>query len=177
LACAFVIPVVLAKVLLTVDFKGQVKTHGGELLTMAQTYPQLINEPPVDNQKNALQQSWRVAYFTENGCDKRCIDGLYHIQQTYKALGRLQERVSVDLLNSGAVEPSSIPDYLSFEMFSHHQVATALPPSLNNKVVIIDPHGNLVMSYQFNGEKQQNLSKAHDMLLDIKQLLKLSRIG
>jgi len=171
LVLAFVIPVILAKLFLTFDFKGQVKTHGGELLSIDATYPQMLGDIPLKDKK------WRVVFFTNQPCTTQCIDGLFYIQQTYKALGRLQERVSLDLLNTSSLESASIPDELSLSMFSQHLVSELLMPELNNKVVIIDPLGNLVMSYVFDAQREQNLIKAHDMLLDIKKLLKLSRIG
>jgi len=178
LVCAFVIPVLLAKLALTIGFKGEIKTHGGELLTVEKTYQQLIGEQG----RVAPDKQWRVVYVSEQACDEHCMVGLYHIQQTYKALGRLQERVSIDLLNTNKAHASELDNKLSMDLFSHHVVSTVAMPSLNRKVVIVDPMGNLVMSYQFDGgaheeQAHKNLIKAHDMLLDIKQLLKLSRIG
>lgn len=177
LLCAFVIPVILAKLLLTIDFKGEVKTHGGELLSLDKTYQQIIGDPVTSANMSERPQLWRVAYFSDQACRDSCETGLYHIQQTYKALGRLQDRVSLSLLNTSSLNAENLDKSIAFELFSYHQITQLLPASLNNKVVIIDPLGNFVMSYQFDGHKQDNLIKAHDMLLDIKQLLKLSRIG
>jgi len=173
LIAAFVVPVLLAKFAITIGFIGEVKTHGGELLALNKNYQQIVGDNVIDYPS----KQWRVVYFSEQACDKSCMVGLYHIQQTYKALGRLQERVSIDLLNTKKVHPNPLDSKLSMPLFSHYVVSSLAIPSLDNKVVIIDPLGNLVMSYQFDGQKQQNLIKAHDMLLDIKQLLKLSRIG
>jgi len=173
LAIAFIIPIALAKLALTIGFKGDVNTHGGQLLSIDTTYQQIVGDGVVDE----ANKQWRVVYFSRRACDNNCMTGLYHIQQTYKALGRLQERVSIDLLNTDLHHTTMPEKNLSMPLFSHHVVSALAIPNLDNQVVIVDPHGNLVMSYQFDGQEQQNLIKAHDMLLDIKQLLKLSRIG
>lgn len=173
LALAFIIPILLAKFALTIGFKGEIKTHGGQLLSVERTYQQIVGNNVIDSDN----KQWRIVYFGQTACDARCMDGLYHIQQTYKALGRLQERVSVDLLNTHEQHLSEPDDSLSLALFAHHVVDSLDMPLLEDKVIIVDPMGNLVMSYNFDGEAQQKLTKAHDMLLDIKQLLKLSRIG
>jgi len=173
LALAFIIPIALAKLALTIGFKGEVNTHGGQLLSVDTTYQQIVGNGVVDE----MNKQWRVVYFSRNACDNHCMTGLYHIQQTYKALGRLQDRVSLDLLNTDQHHATNPQANLAMTLFSHHVVSALAMPNLDNQVVIVDPHGNLVMSYQFDGQEQQNLIKAHDMLLDIKQLLKLSRIG
>jgi len=173
LAMAFIIPIALAKLALTIGFKGEVNTHGGQLLSVDTTYQQIVGHGVVDE----VNKQWRVVYFSRRACDTHCMTGLYHIQQTYKALGRLQDRVSLDLLNTDQHHATNPQVNLAMTLFSHHVVSAIAMPNLDNQVVIVDPHGNLVMSYRFDGQEQQNLIKAHDMLLDIKQLLKLSRIG
>lgn len=172
LGLVFIVPILLAKFALTIGFKGEVKTHGGELLSLNKTYQQIIG-----NEVDGNNKQWRVVYFSHGDCNERCLNGLYHIQQTYKALGRLQERVSIDLLNSQGSQVSRPTENLSMTLFSHVVVESLNMPMLEHKVVIVDPMGNLVMSYEFDGKAEQNLVIAHDMLLDIKQLLKLSRIG
>lgn len=173
LALAFLVPILLAKTALTVGFKGEVKTHGGQLLNIDNTYQQLIG----NNKLEEKTKQWRIVYVSPNACDAKCLDGLFHMQQTYKALGRLQERVSLDLLSTHERHQGAVREDLAMNLFSHHVVHHVSQEVLNNKVVIVDPMGNLVMSYQFDSKPKENLIKAHDMLLDIKQLLKLSRIG
>jgi hypothetical protein len=164
---AFVVPIVAAKLLLSNDFKGNVKTHGGELLSLTKTYQQIVTSPSDD-------KLWKVMYLSNKSCQSQCKEQLYYVAQTYKALGRLQERVTI-----GAMIPqlmTDLPDEISHTNFKQHQLTQSLN-QLEDNVVIIDPMGNLVMSYQLSGDRQQRLKTSHDMLLDIKQLLKLSRIG
>ena len=164
---AFIVPVIIAKLMLSNDFKGNVKTHGGELLNLPQTYQQLVVSPD-DN------QLWKVLYVTNKQCESDCKKQLYYVAQTYKALGRLQERVSI-----GAMTPqlmAALPPEISQTNFNQHQLTQAIN-DLEDHIVIVDPMGNLVMGYQLIGDNPQKLKLSHDMLLDIKQLLKLSRIG
>lgn len=164
---AFLIPVIAAKILLSSNYKGEVKTHGGQLLNLKTTYHQLVEIPNKNRQ-------WRVVYFTNQACREHCIEQLYFVAQTYRALGRLQNRVAIGAIANNTL--SETPDYLTNVEFSQ-DILKSPQQSLEDSVVIIDPLGNLVMSYQLLGSKQQRLKKSHDMLLDIKQLLKLSRIG
>jgi len=164
---AFVVPVVAAKFLLSNDFKGNVKTHGGELLSLTTTYQQIVSSPSDD-------KLWKVMYLSNKSCQSQCKEQLYYVAQTYRALGRLQDRVTI-----GAMIPqlmTKVPDDIVHTNFKQHLLTKPLS-ELEDNVVIIDPMGNLVMRYQLVGDKQQRLKTSHDMLLDIKQLLKLSRIG
>ena len=113
-------------------------------------------------------------YVTNQGCEKNCQDQLYYVTQTYRALGRLQSRVRVGSLTTSTLLTS--PQYLSGIDFTQQTLKKAVT-DLEDSVLIIDPLGKLVMRYQLSGSKQQRLKKSHDMLLDIKRLLKLSRIG
>lgn len=164
---AFLIPVVAAKILLASNYKGEVKTYGGELLNMDLTYQELVEDP-------SLMRDWQLMYVTNQGCEKNCQDQLYYVTQTYRALGRLQSRVRVGSLTTSTLLTS--PQYLSGIDFTQQTLKKAVT-DLEDSVLIIDPLGKLVMRYQLSGSKQQRLKKSHDMLLDIKRLLKLSRIG
>ncbi len=178
LLLAFLLPVLLAKALLSSGFKGEVKTHGGQLLSTNITYQQLFQ--PVANEgvtadKTTSDKQWKLIYLTSKPCHETCFNQLYHIQQTYKALGRLQDRVTLAVLAKNT--PQDYPQRVSKDLFVSHQVSLNIANEFDDTVLIVDPLGNLVMSYQFDNNKQQSLVKAHDILLDIKQLLKLSRIG
>lgn len=164
---AFLIPVVAAKILLASNYKGEVKTYGGELLNMDLTYQELVETP-------SQTRDWQLMYVTNQACEKKCQDQLYYVTQTYRALGRLQSRVRVGSLSTSTL--LTPPEFLSGIDFSQQTLKNAAIDFEDN-VLIIDPLGKLVMRYQLSGSKQQRLKESHDMLLDIKRLLKLSRIG
>ena len=48
---AFLIPVIAAKILLASNYKGEVKTYGGELLNMDLTYQELVED-------SSLMRDW-----------------------------------------------------------------------------------------------------------------------
>lgn len=164
---AFLIPVVAAKILLASNYKGEVKTYGGELLDMDLSYQELVEVP-------SQTRDWQLMYVTNQACEKNCQEQLYYVTQTYRALGRLQSRVRVGSLMTSALLSS--PEFLSGIDFTQ-QTLKNTATDLEDSVLIIDPLGKLVMRYELSGSKQQRLKKSHDMLLDIKRLLKLSRIG
>ncbi|MGB1297153.1 MAG: hypothetical protein ACPG8A_02700 [Psychrobium sp.] len=164
---AFLIPVIAAKILLASNYKGDVKTNGGELLNMTSTFEQVAKS-------SSEAPKWQLLYLTNQACDEHCQQQLYFVTQTYRALGRLQERVNVGSLTLGSIKTDT--ENLQGIDFKQ-QLLKAPLETLEDSVVIVDPLGNFVMRYQLNGTKQQRLERSHDMLLDIKRLLKLSRIG
>ena len=164
---AFLIPIVAAKILLASNYKGEVKTYGGELLNMDLTYQELVENP-------SLTRDWQLMYVTNQVCEQNCQEQLYYVTQTYRALGRLQSRIRVGSMMASAMLTS--PEFLSDIDFTQQTLKNAAT-DLEDSVLIIDPLGKLVMRYQLSGSKQQRLKSSHDMLLDIKRLLKLSRIG
>ena len=166
---AFAVPVILAKVLLTSGFRGEVTTHGGVLVNNPVSYQELALDNPATGQ-------WQMLYIAKNNSNELCLERLGYVQQTWRALGRLQERVTVviatnnlRLLPAGDTGQHGPGKILSLESLS--------TLNYDQQVVIGDPLGNLMMTFEFPNDHQQSLVIAHNILLDLKQLLKLSRIG
>ena len=171
---AFALPIILAKLLLSSGFRGEVTTHGGQLLTEAVSYQSLTIANPIAGR-------WQLLYIANGGCDDRCYQRLGYLQQTWQALGRLQDRVAVVLATDNKpVDIKSndvMPDFINQQLVQLINTSADQQFPHDQRAIIVDPQGNLVMSFEFPDKKQQSLVVAHDLLLDIKQLLKLSRIG
>ena len=169
LLLAFALPIIAAKILLSSGFRGEISTHGGELLAQEISYQSLALSNPTPGQ-------WQMLYISNNGCDKQCYDKLGYLQQTWRALGRLQDRVAIVMLvNEHSNQPA--PSFIDRKLVNKLQVESMADIPYQGQVIIVDPLGNLVMSFSWPDDQQQSLIVAHDILLDIKQLLKLSRIG
>ncbi|MDP2561833.1 hypothetical protein [Psychrobium sp. 1_MG-2023] len=167
----FIVPVIAAKLLLVSGFKGEVETHGGELVSGEL-------KPFIALHEYNPERQWHIAYFSNSQCNNSCLLQLYHLQQTYKALGRLQQRIGLIVVSPSSVSPAvGQAAEIDLKLFSFIKPSQNITSMLDKQVVIVDPLGNLVMRYDLNRSKEQQQILAHDMLLDIKQLLKLSRIG
>jgi len=181
---AFALPIVLAKLLLSSGFRGEVTTHGGLLLTEAVSYQSLTIANPIAGR-------WQLLYIANSGCDDRCYQRLAYLQQTWQALGRLQDRVVVVLATNNKAANNNLTDSKPSDNKNNNAIADLINQQRvklvntgageafphDQRAIIVDPQGNLVMSFEFPDDQQQSLIVAHDLLLDIKQLLKLSRIG
>lgn len=168
LLLAFVIPVIAAKLLLSSGFRGEISTHGGQLLTDNLSYQSLALDNPAPGH-------WQMLFIASDGCDEGCFQRLHYLQQTWRALGRLQERVLIVLATDPAATAAS-PDFIDLKLIQILDIGRRQLPH-DQQLVIVDPQGNLVMLFQLPDDQQQLVVVAHDILLDLKQLLKLSRIG
>lgn len=169
LVLVFLVPVIAAKLLLSGGFKGEISTHGGILLTDNLNYQNLTLTNPESG-------NWQLMYIANEGCDDSCWHRLYHLQQVWQALGRLQVRVKVVVATDKA-SSAAAPEMVDLNLISVLDIPRQATMPHNRQVVIVDPLGNFVMRFNLPEDQQQSLVVAHDMLLDIKQLLKLSRIG
>lgn len=121
----------------------------------------LVN-PPIDvknlwRDKNA--KKWQVVYVFKDICDTECESVVYTLNQVKKALGKNSERLDVK-----QVSPSVL--------FSNEQMQRFVKEnfSIQNKVYLIDPIGNLFMYYS-------DTSNPMNILKDLKHVLEVSQIG
>lgn len=110
----------------------------------------LVN-PPVDV-KNLWQSSnsnqWQVIHVTKNVCDSNCEDVSHTLNQIKKALGKNSDRVSFKII-------SSEQETLGKENFS-----------VENKIYLVDPAGNLFMYYA-DTSNPMNILKDLNHVLEI----------
>ena len=132
-----------------------------------------------------LQGKWTLLYIGDADCDAVCQENLYKLRQIRIAQNENMIRVQTLFLVIG----DSIPGELTAFLEEQHPETAAVSLSANRaeqittdfrivktpmqgaeRTYIIDPLGNLMMYYPPDAD-------ARGMLLDLKKLLKFSKIG
>lgn len=131
-----------------------------------------------------LRGKWTIAYVGDGACDARCRKALYLSRQSRIALNKDIDRVQRVFLATGsccdrAFLAAEHPDLAvvtlgsdpgSRSILAAIPVLEGVPVERAGRLYLIDPLGNLVLSYS---------SKAPDkaLLTDVRKLLRLSHIG
>lgn len=152
-----------------------------QLLSPAVTLPPLsVRSAGGDVIESAWGQEplWSLIYARTSPCDETCLTELVRLRQVHVSLNRDQSRVRRVYLGEGSDErvdddPAIVLGRLDdadgrrlLELLE----SIGLPPGDAGRLYVVDPHGNLVLSYPANPD-QEGL---HD---DLKRLLSVSRIG
>ena len=105
--------------------------------------------PPIDAQflVKSGEKKWKIIYVEEGICDAQCHQSKNDMLQVQKALGKDRDRVSVLFISRQS-----------------HEIL------LKNTIYLVDPIGNLFMSYP-------NAADPMNVLKDMKHLLEVSQIG
>jgi hypothetical protein len=138
-----------------------------------------------------LRHKWTLLFVGEGSCNERCRKALYDTRQVRIALDRDMVRVQrVFIATSGCCDLQFLqrehPDLIvvradgaaeplleKLRSASRESVPWSPKPmalELSGRVYLVDPFGNLVMSYAPD-------APAKGLLEDLKRLLKLSQIG
>ena len=160
-------------------------TNKGDLISPARPLEPGVLLDPQDQQhdENLLKGKWSVVYIGDGQCDARCREALTLIRQSRLALNddasRVQRiflatanccdvsylRTEHEGLIAARVEEGSERALLEkFPRYSDVPVETA------GRIYIVDPLGNLMMSYAPNAPQKA-------LLEDLRKLLRLSHIG
>ena len=181
LAALFLLPLVIA----FFTYYGSLwrpsgRVNHGVLITPARPLPALTL-PRVSlaaGPGTALRGHWSLVYVGHGACDSACRQALYVMRQTRLALNNDMTRLQRLFLAGGdcsACEPLAHADP-GLEVLDAGGVAgTALlrefpAAGREHSLFVVDPLGNLMMSYDVRGDP-------HGLLEDLKKLLKLSHIG
>ena len=121
---------------------------------------------------------WSLVYVGNGACDSACRQALYVMRQTRLALNHDMTRVQRLFLESGdcsACERLARADPGLDVLDAGGAAGAALlrefpAPGREHSLFVVDPLGNLMMSYDVRGDP-------HGLLEDLKKLLKLSHIG
>ncbi len=160
----------------------------GDLIDPARPLPAVVL--PLANPDGAgsssapdlLKSKWTLLYVGEGSCPDTCRRELYNTRQVRFALNRDMERVQRIFLATGRCcdwhyLQTEQPDLIT--LLGTAEAASliallpsygAVPPATAGRVYIIDPLGNLMMSYA-------PMAPAKGMLTDLKRLLGLSHVG
>lgn len=173
LLAVFILPVILAKLALEMDFFNKGVTNKGQLLPVPIELADVLKkEEPV----------WRLVYSIPNNCDAVCENSLYSVNQIWQALGRQQDRVESTILFTPVSDQkalSKVQENQHFAVFpiEEERLTQAFNDYSLADVYIADTLGNVILSYQIPNDQEQAVMESRDILADIKKLLKLSRIG
>ncbi|MGI9247250.1 MAG: SCO family protein [Steroidobacteraceae bacterium] len=127
---------------------------------------------------------WTIAYLGDGACDERCRKALYLSRQSHIALNKDMDRVQrVFLVTAHCCDGDYLrtehPDLLiarlgddpeSQALLARFPVLGGEPPAAAGRTYVIDPLGNLVLSYPPGAPDKA-------LLTDVKKLLRLSHIG
>ncbi len=129
-----------------------------------------------------LLHKWTLLYVGPGICGERCRAALYDTRQVRFALSRDMRRVQRVFIAVGACCDETFlhtqhPDLITVRATAAAAPLLALLPAVNGsappdagRLYLIDPNGNLMMTYSAN-------AKPKDILEDMKRLLQLSNIG
>lgn len=159
-------------------------TNQGEIIDPARPLPavslQKSDGTPTSDQ--FLRGKWTMVYVGDGACGPECRKALYLTRQTRLALNKDMDRVQrVFLVTARCCDTRFLaaehPDLLVARMEGPAAAAliAAFPayadaPGAAGRVYLVDPLGNLMMSYPRGGPDKA-------LLADIKKLLRLSHIG
>ncbi len=159
------------------------RVNRGELVLPPRAMPAiaLTRSDGAATAPDLLQKKWTLLYVDEGRCEARCRTKLYETRQVRLALDREMDRVQrLFVAGDGCCDAEFLkaqhPDLITVQAASATALLAALPrfdavePIAAGRVYIIDPLGNLMMSYAAD-------ARPKGLLEDMKRLLKLSHIG
>ena len=167
LIAVFVLPVIAAKLVLSLNLYDGAKTNKGELLPQDLAYSSL-------NMQNPKPKKWQLVFLLPSQCTRACQQQLYLLKQTHTALGREQDRVEPVVLLSKNSDTSALASYPFTTAVANKQLQQQLNAQ---QIIIADPLGKLVTRYELKADEKQRLLQGKAMMNDLRKMLKLSRVG
>ncbi|MFT5395111.1 MAG: hypothetical protein ACI85N_000292 [Gammaproteobacteria bacterium] len=159
-------------------------SNKGDLIEPARPLGDLaLIDPLNDERKDSLFGEWNLVYVTAT-CDKQCMDNVYLMRQIHASMDKHSLRVQKVLLLTNQSASELKEKLVEFkgqqvinaglininEMIEKFRLNEADDPLKMNRIYIVDPLGNLMMSYEPNVNPR-------DIYKDLKKLLRGSRIG
>lgn len=140
-------------------------------------------DPFNDERNDSLYGEWNLVYVA-GVCDKTCMDNIYLMRQIHSSMDKHSLRVQKVLLLTSQSVSSLKGKLVEFkgqqlidndlinvnELLNKFRLNDVDDPLKMNRIYIVDPLGNLMMSYEPNVNPR-------DIYNDLKKLLRGSRIG
>jgi len=160
-------------------------THHGDLISPARPLPSIALSDPDGNllPSDFVQHRWSLVYVGDGNCDMRCRAALADMRRARELLGRDSVRVqSVFLVNADCCDRVVLRVADASLLIARIDAARAaplvalfpayadLPVAAAGRIYVVDPLGNLMMSYAPD-------APSTGMYDDLKKLLNLSHIG
>ena len=164
---------------------GGAYSHGQLILPPRYLEDMILVEPGAGMKEHRLHGKWNLLYITEGGCDSGCGRRIIQMRRLWLATGRDSYRLQRVLLINNNSNPAAVYEQLKdhdgqlvfgndgipvVEMVDRQDDGLINEPLEADRFYVIDPHGNIMMSYP-PGTDPSGIIK------DLKRLLKYSRIG
>lgn len=152
LIIAFILPIVISWLLY----------YNHEHFSLKTTNHGVLVNPPMDVKnlwRDHDSKKWQIVYVPNHVCDTDCENVVYTLNQIKKALGKDSQRVDIKKISFSEPHISAQKQSFVNEKFS-----------IENKVYLVDPAGNLFMYYA-------DSSNPMNILKDLKHVLEVSQIG
>ena len=159
-------------------------SNHGELIVPPRPIDDLsLIDPLKTDRKESLHGKWSMVYVTE-ACDKLCMGNVYRMRQIHIAMDKHSLRVQkvlfltrqntkeltemlLDFAGQQVINTDLIDTNALIEKF---RLTKSDNPLVAGRIYIIDPLGNLMMSFQPEANPR-------DIMKDLNKLLRASRIG
>jgi cytochrome oxidase Cu insertion factor (SCO1/SenC/PrrC family) len=159
-------------------------SNKGDLISPPRPLDDLaLIDPLNDERKDSLHGKWSLAYVATT-CEETCMENVYRMRQLHSSMNKHSLRVQKILfLTDQSPEDlkSKLLDYKGqqiidnstfnvFDLLKQFKLEETDNPINAGRLYIIDPKGNLMMSYKAD-------TNLRDIYKDLKKLLRSSRIG
>ena len=159
------------------------KSNYGDLFEPPRPIENLGLYDPVAEKEYELHGKWSLVYLADR-CDQACLDNLYRMRQIHIAMDKHSlrvQRILVFLQQEAADLSLVFADYagqrvINTDLGARQKLISLFKkseddaPLTQQRLYIIDPLGNLMMSYPAD-------INPRGIMKDLKKLLKTSRIG
>ena len=168
---AFALPIIIAKLALELNWIDYGVTNQGQLIEN-ETHLNDIGLRDVDFDKH-----WLILYTMPEQCGQRCETIMETLHNTYVALGREVPRVTPVALYQTALTTTQQKGIAGSKWRIEKMPVEAKTAFPQTKVIIVDPLGNLVLTYDIPKDNNKLSEFGKMIVADMKKLLKYSRIG
>jgi hypothetical protein len=165
-----------------IEMRGM--SNKGDLIVPTKSIPDLALIDPFNaKRKDSLYGEWNLIY-VDDFCEKICMDNIYLMRQVHASMNKHSLRVQKVLLLTDQLVGELKDNLVEFKgqqfidvdlinidvLLNKFRLNNADDPKNAGRIYIIDPRGNLMMSYAPNVNPK-------DVYKDLKKLLRGSRIG
>ena len=186
LVVIFFVPLVTAFIVYYgVGWRPSGTTNKGDLISPARPLPTnvLVDAQDQPLEPNYLKGKWSLVYIGDGQCDARCREALTLTRQTRLALNDDAQRVQRVLLSTahccdlaylnkehGGLILARVEEASDRALLNEFPRYEDVPVETAGRIYVVDPLGNLMMSYAPDAPQK-------GVLEDLRKLLKLSHIG
>ena len=160
------------------------KSSHGELIVPPRPLPDLVLIDPLGQRANSsLHGKWNLFYIAGDQCDQACGENLYRMRQLRLTTGKDDHRVQRVMLfqQENEVSAQHFQEYAGQwivstddpgfdQLIEFFRLNAGEDPVQLHRLYIVDPLGNLMMSYPPDADPG-------GIIRDLKKLLKYSKIG